>query len=235
MKERQISLACVKNAGRRLFRRKIFPNIRDEGTQTILAPRPRATGVKSVIKYSSPAISSWYILGKSFHTMVDFRDCYWGQCSDFVTNSCSESWDSDCEKLLVPVQNHQVPVQKTTNPKLKMLGPLCNQTVNLNTWQSPKLCITVCSPSILNTTKAKWNMHRSTTAIITATVMNRIFLQKDMFRSIDRSSRPTGRMPWSILRLWGFLCQGRRTQDAEVTKPLGQWKILANSWPARPQ
>ena len=25
------------------------------------------------------------------------------------------------------------------------------------------------------------------------------------------------------------------TQDAEVTKPLGQWKILANSWPVRPQ
>ena len=133
MKERRISLACVKNVERRLFPPKICPNIRDEGTQTILAPRLRATGVKSVIKYSSPAISSWYILGKSFHTLVEFWDCYGRQCSDIVTNSCGESWDSDCEKLLVPVQNHQVPVQKTTNPTLKMLGPLCNQTVNLKT------------------------------------------------------------------------------------------------------
>ena len=133
MRGRQISLACVKNVERRLFRPKICPNIRDEGTQTILAPRPRVTGVKSVIKYSSPAISSWYILGKSFHTMVDFWGCYWRQCSDFVTNSCGESLDSDCEKLLVQVQNHQVPIQKTTNPNLKMLGPLCNQTVNLKT------------------------------------------------------------------------------------------------------
>ena len=133
MKERRISLACVKNVERRLFPPKICPNIRDEGTQTILAPRLRATGVKSVIKYSSPAISSWYILGKSFHTLVEFWDCYWRQCSDIVTNSCGESWNSDCEKLLVPVQNHQVPVQKTTNPTLKMLGPLCNQTVNLKT------------------------------------------------------------------------------------------------------
>ena len=27
-----------------------------------------------------------------------------------------------------------------------------------------------------------------------------------MFRYIDRSLRLTGRMPWHILRLWGFLC-----------------------------
>ena len=31
---------------------------------------------------------------------------------------------------------------KKTSPKLKMLGPLCNQTVNLKT-DSKKLCITV--------------------------------------------------------------------------------------------
>ena len=29
----------------------------------------------------------------------------------------------------VPVQNHWVPVQKTRSPKLKILGPLFNQTV----------------------------------------------------------------------------------------------------------
>ena len=112
MRGRQISLACVKNVERRLFRPKICPNIRDEGTQTILAPRPRATGVKSVIKYSSPAISSWYILGKSLHTLVEFWDCYWRQCSDIVTNSCGESWDSDCEKLLVPSPEPSSPSSK---------------------------------------------------------------------------------------------------------------------------
>jgi len=35
--------------------------------------------------------------------------------------------------------------------------------------------------------------------------MNRIFY-KSIFRSNDRSLRSTGRMPWIILHLWGFLC-----------------------------
>ena len=34
---------------------------------------------------------------------------------------------------------------------------------------------------------------------------NRMFLQKHMFRSIDRRMLPTGRVPWIILRLWGFI------------------------------
>ena len=34
---------------------------------------------------------------------------------------------------------------------------------------------------------------------------NRIFLLKHVFRSIDRSLRPTGRLPWINLRRWGFL------------------------------
>ena len=41
-------------------------------------------------------------------------------------------------------------------------------------------------------------------------------LQK--YRSIDQSLRSTARMPWIILRLWGFLCV--RDADAEVTKSL---------------
>ena len=49
-----------------------------------------------------------------------------GFLSDFVANSYGESWDSASEKSLV--QNQRVPV-KETNPKLKMLGPLCNETV----------------------------------------------------------------------------------------------------------
>ena len=37
---------------------------------------------------------------------------------------------------------------------------------------------------------------------------------------IDRSSRPTGRMPWTVLRLWGFLCvrdAGRRGNKITAT------------------
>ena len=49
-----------------------------------------------------------------------------------VTNSYGESLDSSCEKYWVPVQKHWVPdKKKITSPWLKMLGPLCNQTVNL--------------------------------------------------------------------------------------------------------
>ena len=50
--------------------------------------------------------------------------------SDFVTNSHGEYWDSVCEKLWVPVQNHSGTVFKNVSPRRKMLGPLCNQTVN---------------------------------------------------------------------------------------------------------
>ena len=60
------------------------------------------------------------------------------------------------------------------------------------------------SPSIYLKQKKKIeiNMHLYTTA---TNHMNRIFDQK-IFKSIDRSLGPTGRMPWIILRLWGFLC-----------------------------
>ena len=39
---------------------------------------------------------------------------YW---SDFVTNSCGESLDSSCEKLLVPLPNQWVSVQKNKESK----------------------------------------------------------------------------------------------------------------------
>ena len=45
-------------------------------------------------------------------------------CRDFVTNSYGESWNKSGEKSWVPVKK---------SLKLKMLGPLCNQTVNLRT------------------------------------------------------------------------------------------------------
>ena len=58
-------------------------------------------------------------------------------------------------------------------------------------------------------------MHRYATAIITATEITktgRIFLQLLMFRSIDRSLRPTGCMPRIIFSsLVIFMPQGRRT------------------------
>ena len=47
--------------------------------------------------------------------------------SDFVTNSYGESWESSCEKSLVPVQKQQ---KKSVSPKLNMF---CNVTVNLKT------------------------------------------------------------------------------------------------------
>ena len=56
--------------------------------------------------------------------------------SGFVTKRYGESWDSSCEKSCVLV--------KKMRPKLKMPGPLCNQTVNLKTdCKTPYCCITV--------------------------------------------------------------------------------------------
>ena len=55
------------------------------------------------------------------------------------------------------------PSKKKKSPKLKTLGPLCNQTVDLKT-DSKILCYSILkykySASILSTTKAKRNMHR---------------------------------------------------------------------------
>ena len=56
----------------------------------------------------------------------------WWFCYKKINNSYGASWDSSCEKSWVTVQNQSVPVKKKS-PKLKMLGPLCNQTVNLKT------------------------------------------------------------------------------------------------------
>ena len=62
-----------------------------------------------------------------------------------------------CEKSWVPVQNQPVPVKKKkTSPKLKMLGPLCNQTVSLKTHSKTLYCSILklkYSPSILKHNK----------------------------------------------------------------------------------
>ena len=98
---------------------------------------------------------------------------------------------------------------KRTNLKLKMLGPLCNQTVNLKT-DSKTLYHSILklqySPSILrhNNGLKKYaslnNMHNN----CHRNYMNGIFYKYT--RSINGSLCPIGWMPWIILRLWGFLC-----------------------------
>ena len=74
--------------------------------------------------------------------------------SDFVTKMVSPSWDL--------VKNHESQSRtnesqfKTSSLKLKMLGPLCNQTVNLKT-DSKTLYYSILklkySPSILKHNK----------------------------------------------------------------------------------
>ena len=78
--------------------------------------------VRKPVKTGKPSKLWPYILSKG----IGFNDFL----SDFVANSYGESWDSASEKSWV--QNQRVAV-KETNPKFKMLGPLCNHTVNLKT------------------------------------------------------------------------------------------------------
>ena len=106
------------------------------------------------------------------------------------------------------VKNHESHLKKSL--KLKMLWPLCNHTVNLKT-DSKTLSYSILklkySSSILKHNEGEKNYtslsnshnncHRNYT--------NRILLTH-MFRSINWSLHPMGRMPWIILRLWGLLC-----------------------------
>jgi len=63
----------------------------------------------------------------SWKTFISGPSIFLKGGSDFVTNSYGESSDSSCEKSWVPVK------KRTRSPKLKMLGPLCNWIVNLET------------------------------------------------------------------------------------------------------
>jgi len=108
-----------------------------------------------------------------------------------------------CDKSWVPVQNQWVPVKKKWVQNWKCLGLYVTRQL---IWrQTPKLCITVYwNWNIVllfwSTTKAKRK--------ITATEITRMvyfYKYTCMLRSINRSLHPTGRMPWIILRLWGFL------------------------------
>ena len=65
------------------------------------------------------------------------------------------------------VKNHESQLKKKS-PKLKMLGSLCNQTVNLKT-NSQTLYYGILKLKYSSSIKAKRNLHRQTIAIITAT------------------------------------------------------------------
>ena len=78
-------------------------------------------------------ILKWRKITKNVKSMKEVTFCKKKNLtsSDLVTNSYGESCDLYSEKLRVLVHIQWVPVRKTRSPKLKMLEPLCNQTVNL--------------------------------------------------------------------------------------------------------
>ena len=110
-----------------------------------------------------------------------------------------ESWESCCAKSRVPVQ------------KIMHLWVSCDHTVNLKTdsktlyYSSLKLKYTptYCKGQ----QKLKEISVVLTTATRTATEITQTrHSTKNIFRSINCSFCPTGRMLQTILRLWEFLC-----------------------------
>ena len=68
--------------------------------------------------------------------------------------------------------------------KLKMLGPLCNQIVNLET-DAKTLYYSSLKKELIKRTG---------------------YYTQKIFKSIHHSLRPMGRMSWMTLCLWRFLC-----------------------------
>ena len=126
------------------------------------------------------------VMPHSVHHQVNLL-CQWNCCKSIVSQwfcyNYGESWDSSCEK--------------------SWFGLLCNQTVSLKT-DSKTLYYSILklkyslSISKHNKGEKKYaslnnshnNCHRNN--------MNGIFLQLQMFRSIDQSLHPTGCNPWII-------------------------------------
>ena len=112
------------------------------------------------------------------------------------------------------VKNHESQLKKKS-PKLKMVGSLCNQTVNLKT-NSQTLYYSILKLKYSSSIKAKRNMHHQTTSIRTATEITWTgYCYKNTGSDwlIDRCLGPTRCMLWIILRIWGFSCvreAGRR-------------------------
>ena len=125
---------------------------------------------------------------------------------------------SSCEKWWVPVLGMRTNESwlKKRSLKLKMLGSLCNQTVNLKT-DSQTLYYSILKLKYSSSIKAKRNMHHQTTSIRTATEITWTgYCYKNTCSDwlIDRCLGPTRCMLWIILRLLGFSCvreAGRRT------------------------
>ena len=113
------------------------------------------------------------------------------------------------------VKNHESQLKKK-GPKWKMLGSLCNETVNLKT-DSQTLYYSILKLKYSSSIKAKRNMHHQTTSIRTATEITWTgYCYKNTCSDwlIDRCLGPTRCMLWIILRLLGFSCvreAGRRT------------------------
>ena len=51
-----------------------------------------------------------------------------------------------------------------------------------------------------------WCLYNKYTSLNNNHRNDTIFSYQKTFKSIDHSLHPTGRVPWIILRLWGFLC-----------------------------
>ena len=144
--------------------------------------------------------------------------CQWNCCKSIVSQwfcyNYGESWDSSCEK--------------------SWFGLLCNQTVSLKT-DSKTLYYSILklkyslSISKHNKGEKKYaslnnshnNCHRNN--------MNGIFLQIQMFRSIDQSLHPTG-CNHELFSVFGdFMHQGRRMQRKQNHWLAIEWGISMSS------
>ena len=83
----------------------------------------------------SPTVVLQNVLPNKLPQYWNKKGLRWTLCTgtDFVTNSYGESWGSSCEQIM------------RLSPRLKMLGPLCDQTDKRFFFVS--------------TMKTKWNMH----------------------------------------------------------------------------
>ena len=83
----------------------------------------------------APNAKSCQAQSEQAYLYLHYRDvCTWNT-SDFVTNSCGESWDSSfffCPSL-EPMSPSSKGNGSSLENQMKMLGLLCNQTVNLKT------------------------------------------------------------------------------------------------------
>ena len=132
------------------------------------------------------------------------NEIHFNTFSGFAASSYGESCDSSSGKSWAPVQNHQVPVQKTKSP-INWKCLVCYVTRQLIWRQISKLFIRFTEIKIYSIyCKAQQSLKEICTVKQHPQTAWQKHLQID--QSIDRSLRPTGHMPWIILHHWGFLC-----------------------------